>query len=164
MGVAVAIPTLFSTPLTGIAQEPYVSPDAPRDDPLSIQNFEERDDFLKTIEPCVREARRTYARARARFLAGLPPKHGFFVVIRLSDDHDRFEQVFVAVDRIEDGAIEGRIWSPVHMLGGYTPGAPLSVLEKEIVDWVITKPDGGEEGNLIGKYIDRVRAGEEAHC
>jgi hypothetical protein len=47
---------------------------------------------------------------------------------------------------------------------GYGYGKELSVPEEEIVDWVITKPDGGEEGNLIGKYIDRARAGEEASC
>jgi hypothetical protein len=47
---------------------------------------------------------------------------------------------------------------------GYGYGKELSVPEEEIVDWVITKPDGGEEGNLIGTYIDRARAGEEASC
>lgn len=50
MGVAAAILTLFFTPLAGITQEPYVSPNAPRDDPPSIQNFEERDEFLKAGE------------------------------------------------------------------------------------------------------------------
>lgn len=163
-GVSVAILTLFVTPLGGIAQDPYVSPDAPEDDPLLLQDPEDREVFLETIEPCVREARRTYLQAKARFLAGLPPNHGFFVVVRLHDAEGRLEQVFVAVDRIEDGTIEGRIWSPVQVVEGYAYGAELSVPEKEIVDWVITKPDGGEEGNLIGKFIDRRRAGEEASC
>lgn len=60
--------------------------------------------------------------------------------------------------------IGGRIWSPIQVVEGYGYGKELSVPEEEIVDWVITKPDGGEEGNLIGKYIDRARAGEEASC
>lgn len=160
---AAAILALLGTPLRGAAQDPYVSPDAPRDDPLPIQNLEDREAFLKLIEPCVQEARKTYREAKARFLAGLPPNHGFFVVVRLYDQN-RFEQVFVAADRIENDMIEGRIWSPVQLLEGYAVGDELTVPEDDIVDWVITRPDGSEEGNLIGKYIDRVRAGEDASC
>ena len=83
--------------------------------------------------------------------------------------HDRLaalgaKVIVEAVARIEDGTIEGRIWSPVQLVEGYIYGAEHSVSEEEIVDWVITKPDGEEEGNLIGKYIDRIRAGEEASC
>ena len=26
--------------------------------------------------------------------------------------------------------------------------------EKDILDWLIAKPDGSEEGNFIGKFLD----------
>jgi hypothetical protein len=31
------------------------------------------------------------------------------------------------------------------------------VSEAELLDWLITKPDGSEEGNVVGKFLDTYR-------
>jgi hypothetical protein len=28
-------------------------------------------------------------------------------------------------------------------------------MEPVLIDWLITKPDGSEEGNVVGKFLDR---------
>ena len=33
-------------------------------------------------------------------------------------------------------------------------GDPYSCPESELMDWVITHPDGTEEGNVVGKFLD----------
>ena len=131
----------------------YVSPDAPKDQPKkateeSVRKFEE------AIKPYVEKARKSYPEAKKRFLAGLPPKHTFFVTTRLHDEQGRFEQVFVAVREIKDGRIKGLIWSDVELVHGYKKGDSYSFPESELLDWTITNPNGTEEGNFVGKFLD----------
>ena len=33
-------------------------------------------------------------------------------------------------------------------------GDPVTVKEAELVDWMIARPDGSEEGNVVGKFLD----------
>ena len=33
-------------------------------------------------------------------------------------------------------------------------GDPYTFPEGELVDWLITHPDGSEEGNVVGKFLD----------
>jgi hypothetical protein len=90
----------------------------------------------------------------ASFLAGLPPDHSFFVTVELRDGSGSMEHVFVAVDRIQYGLVYGRIWNKVHVVKGYSFRQAYTSPEAELLDWTITKPDGTEEGNFVGKYID----------
>lgn len=39
-------------------------------------------------------------------------------------------------------------------LRGFKKGDKLKVEEKDVLDWTISKPDGTEEGNVIGKFLD----------
>lgn len=107
----------------------------------------------RAIAPYIATAKATYPQARSRFLAGLPPGQGFFVVTRLRAPLQHDEQVFVAVQSVLDGVVQGRLASEVR-IAGYHAGQPLSVAETDIVDWLITKPDGSEEGNVVGKFLD----------
>ena len=129
------------------------SPDAPKDKPQQIVAAEYQE-FIKACEPYVKKARKSYPRAKSRFLAGLPPGHAFFVTVRLFDEKGRMEQVFVAVNRIADETIQGRLSSDLNVLSGYKLNDPIQVRESELVDWLITKPDGTEEGNIVGKFLD----------
>ena len=70
------------------------------------------------------------------------------------DPEGRFEQVFVLVDHIEDGVVTGRIFSDVGTVRGYKARDVYRFPEADVVDWLISKPDGSEEGNLVGKFID----------
>jgi hypothetical protein len=40
---------------------------------------------------------------------------------------------------------------------GFHKGQHITVKESEILDWCISNPDGSEDGNLIGKYIDSLQ-------
>ena len=37
-------------------------------------------------------------------------------------------------------------------------GQALSVAEADVVDWTIARPDGTEEGNWMGRFIDGIHA------
>lgn len=132
----------------------YVSPDAPEDKPTHVRGPEATRKFDAAIKPYVEKARKSYPEAKRRFLKGLPPKHSFFVTTRLYDDTGAFEQVFVAVKEIKGGRIKGLIWSDIVTVRGYKYGDAYSFREADLLDWMIAKPDGTEEGNFVGKFLD----------
>ena len=95
-----------------------------------------------------------YPEAKGRYLKNLPPGESFYVATVLFDRRRRFEQVFVLVDRIDDGMITGRIANEIEMVAGYKRGNVHRFPERDVVDWMITKPDGSEEGNFVGKFLE----------
>ncbi|HVU50218.1 MAG TPA: hypothetical protein VHL80_06010 [Polyangia bacterium] len=144
---------------TGRPQEGRLSPDAPADRPFHVAGkspAEALASWRALIAPYVEKAWATYPDAKRRYLAGLPPGETFFVTTILADSAGRFEQVFILVDRIEDGVVTGRIFSDVATVHGFKPQDVYRFKESEIVDWLISKPDGSEEGNLVGKFIDNL--------
>ena len=131
-----------------------LAPNAPRDRPVPSSALCQRNALYRTIAPLVAAARASYPVAKQRFAAGLPRGETFFVTAQLRDAFDRHEQVFVAVNSIVGDTIRGRIASPIQVLQGYRYGQPFAVLEAELLDWTIAKPDGSEEGNVVGKFLD----------
>jgi hypothetical protein len=142
----------FATLLAGSGQAAPAGPRAP--DTGVAANAEKVDRIQKAIEPLVKEARETYPAAKKRFLAGLPPGYLFEVVAVLTDTSGKREQVFIAVQRIADGFIEGSINNDVRLVSGFKNRDPYRLLETELVDWCITAPDGSEEGNIVGKWLE----------
>ena len=117
--------------------------------------------YERAIAPYVAKARATYPAAKKRFLVGLPPGHVFAVMVRLHGiDHAKKEiqqaAVFVLVDSIKNGKIYGRIDSPV-FIAGHKQGNLISFPESEIINWAIQRPDGSEEGNYVGKFMDHYK-------
>jgi hypothetical protein len=147
---------------TGHRQEGALAPNSPADRPAEV-HADSPDEALSRwqtlIAPHSREALATYPGARQRYLEGLPAGENFFVTIILRDPARRFEQVFILVDRIEAGVVTGRISSDILAVQGYHRGATLTVREAEVIDWLISKPDGSEEGNFVGKFLDTVPSG-----
>jgi hypothetical protein len=142
------------------AAEAQTSPATGRvlsDDPVSSSSAKDASAVEEAIKPYVEQARKTYPEAKTRFTAGLPAKQSFYVVTRLKDEKGRLEQVFVRVDKIEDGYISGRIRSRIVAVEGYKYGDTYRLPEKDMVDWVIASPDGTEEGNVVGKFLDTYR-------
>jgi Uncharacterized protein conserved in bacteria (DUF2314) len=137
----------------------YLAPNAPESQPKHAHDEEELRKMEEAIKPAIEQARKTYPEAKARFLAGLPPQHTFFVTTRLVDQNGAFEQVFVAVKEIRDGTIQGLIWSDISLVPGYKHGDSYSFPETELLDWTITRPDGTEEGNFVGKFLDTYQPG-----
>ena len=133
--------------------EIYIAPNAPKDKPVNAGQSEvER--LEAAIKPYIEKAKNTYPEAKVRFFSGLPPRHTFFVTTRLYDSSQRFEQVFVAVREIKDGQISGVIASQIHLVSGYRQGDAHTFPESELIDWTISKPDGTEEGNFVGNFLD----------
>lgn len=138
------------------AQQVHVATNAPKDKPLRG----EAKTFDALVAPYVAMARKSYPEAKAGFLKGLPPKESFLVTVRVYDESGNFEQIFIVVGSIKDGTIKGKIASDVERIAGYARGDQFECKEKDIFDWCITKPDGSEEGNVVGKFLDVV---EERH-
>jgi hypothetical protein len=111
-----------------------------------------RDVFDQAIAPYLAQARASYPDARRRFLAGLPRAHVFFVTTRLIEGSES-EDPFVQVDAIQDGQIHGRIGSTMARVKSFKRGDPVTFPESAVMDWTITKPDGTEEGNAVGKFL-----------
>ncbi|HKR23541.1 MAG TPA: DUF2314 domain-containing protein [Pyrinomonadaceae bacterium] len=134
-------------------QEVYLAPNAPKDKPVDAKGSE-AEQLEEAIKPYIEKAKNTYPQAKARFLSGLPPKHTFFITTRLHDSSNRWEQVFIAVRQIKDGQVTGVIASNVHLVSGFREGDTYKFPESDMVDWTISKPDGTEEGNFVGNFID----------
>ena len=109
------------------------------------------------IAPYVDMALRTYPEARARFIKGLPAGDVFFITTRVFDPTGNFEQIMVKVDSLRDRSVFGRVAAASGNLPGLAPGNPFKCREADIIDWCITKPDGKQEGNVVGKFLDVVR-------
>lgn len=134
-----------------------LAPNAPPDQPIGIRDQRERIEMAKAVAPHIALARETYPRARERYLSGLPTGHTFFVTTELRDQAGRTEQVFIQVTRIEPGIITGKIASDIRLVGGYQAGQEHVFPEFAILDWLISKPDGTEEGNFVGKFLDSLQ-------
>ncbi len=155
--ILLSIVIILSASTISIAQQPkpeiYVAPNAPKDKPVNAEASQvER--LEAAIKPYIQKAKDSYPQAKARFISGLPPRHTFFVTTRLSDSSKRFEQVFIAVNEIKDGRISGVIASEIHLVSGYRGGDIYSFPESDLIDWTISKPDGTEEGNFVGNFLD----------
>lgn len=149
LGCALVVTTLLWVPGEAAPADTR-APDAP----VTIDNSEQNDRLHKALESLVKQARETYPEAKKRFLAGLPDGYVFEVVATLRDGSGKTEQVFIVVRRIADGFIEGYINNDIRTVSGYRVKDPYRLLETEIVDWCITAPDGSEEGNVVGKWLD----------
>ena len=132
------------------ADDPHLAENAPKDcnAPMTPQSISE------VVEKLSPDALKTWPAAKKRFLDGLPERHSLFVTLLAFESDGRSEYLFVAVDEIAEDQIRGRIWNDVKVLQSLSIRAPIEIQEDAISDWLITKPDGSEDGNIIGKYID----------
>jgi hypothetical protein len=144
-----------ATPLIG--QEPHVSTQAPPDKPVSVTSDGQKRRLDAAVAPYVAQARATYPQAKQRYLAGLPAQQSFFVTVELRDAAGHSEITFLAVDSLARDSIFGRIWNQINVVRGYRLRDRYAVAEPELLDWLITKPDGSEEGNVVGKFLDTYR-------
>ena len=135
------------------ASNGQLAPNAPVDNPVHTTMDQARK-MEAAIKPYIEQARKTYPEAKARYLAGLPKGETFFVTAKITDSRSHFEVVFVQVTKISDGKITGRIASQIVAVAGYKQGDEYTLSETDLVDWTISKADGTEEGNVVGKFIE----------
>src|SRR5689334_2524860 len=153
IGRALASALLGFAATCGLAAETSLAPNAPKDNPVSV-SVQSAERLEKAMAPHVAQARASYPQAKQRFLAGLPKGQSFFLVTRITDSKGNMEQIFVAVQSISNGAVTGRVASNINRLEGIRRGDGLTLPETRMIDWLITKPDGTEEGNFVGKFLD----------
>lgn len=131
-----------------------LAPNAPADRPVSVRAECEWKAAEAAMAPYVAQARKTYPAARQKYLAGGAPARPMFVTTRLTDSTGRREQVFVRVDSIAGPAIFGSIASQVQVVRGYRYRQAIRVEEANLLDWMFANPDGSEEGNVVGNFMD----------
>lgn len=143
----------FMLTLVGQAQE--LAPNAPQDKPVRATK-ETVSKLEKAVAPYIAEGQKSYPEARKRYLAGLPEKQIFFVTVKLTDNEGHFELVFLRVAKIDvdKNEVTGRIANQIGSVRGYRYKQELTLPESRILDWTISKPDGSEEGNAVGKFLD----------
>lgn len=110
--------------------------------------------LTEALKPLIVQARATLPSAKKRYLAGLPSGHFMSVTTGLTDRKGHREQVFVNIDSWVGEVVNGRLANDVS-LEGYKRGQALKVNEKDMLDWTIVNSKGEEEGNVLGKFIDK---------
>ncbi len=132
---------------------------APADKSTSTRGQEQVEAYDRAIAPYVAKARGSYPAAKKRYLAGLPRDHTFAVWIRLYQNdkksrENRHEDVFVVVEQIKEGKIRGYINNKLDLLRNYQNGERIEFPESDVKNWAIVRPDGSEEGNDVGKFLE----------
>jgi|GEM_PF-1040396 len=129
----------------------------PPDVPVKLRTKRDVAALEKMMAPYVAKARATYPGAKKRFLAGLPPGHRFSVRVPLFDRDGKREDSFVRVETIKGTNITGVINSRLELVTSYKTGQRITFPESKIDNWLILRPDGTEEGNAVGKFIDTLQ-------
>ncbi len=123
------------------------------DKPVRARSQDAARKMEEAIKPYVEKAKKTYPKAKKRFLKGLPPQHAFLVTVKLTEGI-KYEIVFITVEAIKDHRIYGRIANDIAILNNYKADDKYDCPEEEILDWTIQRPDGSEEGNFVGNFLD----------
>ena len=66
----------------------------------------------------------------------------------------RHEDLFVVVETIKNGKISGWINNKIAWVREYKEFDHLTFSEDRIMNWLILRPDGTEEGNFVGKFLE----------
>ncbi len=131
----------------------------PPDKPQPIHEGKESDAYERAIAPYVAKARASYPAAKKRFLRGLPAGYSFTVFGPLCQSaakkqQEECESLYIIVDRIADGKIYGRVNNKPLLLTKYHLGDRVQFPEARIQNCVIVRPDGSEEANELGNFLD----------
>ncbi len=152
-----AVAALKEAKETGLKLPKYEK--ALKDSPLNASSAE-KEKLEKEFAPLIEKARAGLPDVKTRFLNGLYSGEKLYMTVKLYDEEGQYEQVFIRVQNWKGDKLTGTLANVVRILPNYKQGDKVEFAEKEIVDWTIVKPDGSEEGNLIGKFIDKKREQE----
>ena len=98
------------------------------------------------------QARQTLAQAHKRYTAGLTIGEKCLVTVRVQSSDTSFRQVQARVIGWRNGAVQALI-SPAPTAAA-TDLRPVSFPETAVLDWMIVRSNGREEGNFVGRYLD----------
>ena len=154
MNLRITVRLAFTLLALAIVHSPSHAQQAPPPDRPAGMNAEQTKRFEDAIAPYVKQARASLPSAKAKFLSGLKPGEILYITIRLYDDQRRFEQVFVKVNEWKGTTVHGVIASDLALIKDKMKGEKITCKEEDVFDWTISKPDGTEEGNFVGKFLD----------
>lgn len=139
----------------GVNAEDLHSATGPVDRPHGMADKQQIAAYERDLAPLIKKGRATYPAAKEKFLRGLPPRHSFAGRYRFIGKAGRFEDAFVNVESIAKGKIHGRIANFMSVVQNRKQGDVVVIPESEIQDWLIIRSDGTEEGNIIGKTLEK---------
>ena len=105
----------------------------------------------------VREALRTLPQAKKRFLAGLPQGDQFLLSVRVIATDTSFRQVSARVLGWHDSTMQALLLPSAANSVGPTEPTLVSFPETAVLDWMLLRASGREEGNYVGRYTDTAR-------
>ncbi|MGI4869705.1 MAG: DUF2314 domain-containing protein [Janthinobacterium lividum] len=159
----IGLTLLLSLPVMAQKQPPTndapLAPTAPADRPVSVVATPAEASaalaaFKRHIAPAIKQGQASLPQAKRRFLQGLPDGQVFFVTTCLTDPDGSFEQVFVRVRQWQDKQVSGLIANELGNVKTFQQNQLITFSEAVVFDWTISRPDGTEEGNYIGKLLD----------
>ena len=155
--IIIIILIYFVLSCSGKRNNAPLSKNAPTDRPHKVNNIEQLEQYEKLIEPYVNQAKETLPKTKEKFVNGLNEGESFFLVTRIYDTEGNFEQIFVRVTDWKDDTIKGTIANDLNTVKGFKYGQLIEFPERDILDWLIALPDGSEEGNFVGKFLDTLK-------
>lgn len=134
--------------------EAPLSEHAPTDKPHNLKGADQLEKYDELIAPYVEQAQKTLPKARKKYMKGLKDGQAFFLTTRIYDGLGNYEQIFVRVTSWENQRVSGTIANQLNAVKGFSFGQEITFPESDILDWLITHPDGKEEGNFVGNFLD----------
>ncbi|UPL48828.1 hypothetical protein [Hymenobacter sublimis] len=142
------LPLFLAVLLTGAAQAQHSESAGVA---LLVEQLAQAPETLPELP--LKEARRTLPQARQRYQRGLPASTNFYLTARVLNETATPEAVVILVERWQGSRISGRILR-LDPNGRATPGPAAEFEEAAVLDWVLVQPNGAEEGNYLGKFLD----------
>ena len=105
----------------------------------------------------VREALRTLPQAKKRFLAGLANGDQFLLSVRVVDTDTSFRQATARVLGWHGSTMQALLLPSAANSAGPTEPTLVSFPETAVLDWMLLRASGREEGNYVGRYTDTAR-------
>ena len=105
----------------------------------------------------VREALRTLPQAKKRFLAGLANGDQFLLSVRVVDTDTSFRQAMARVLGWHGSTVQALLLPSAANSVGPTEPTLVSFPETAVLDWMLLRASGREEGNYVGRYTDTAR-------
>ena len=154
----ICIVSMNNFSLAQTANDADLSKNAPTDIPHNVNGAEQLTKYDELINPYVQKAQTSLPDAKKRYLNGLEDGQAFFLTTRIYDVDGNYEQIFVRVKKWEDSIINGTIANEINVVKNFSLGQPIQFPETAVLDWLITNPDGSEEGNYVGKFLDSLNS------
>ncbi len=138
---------LFAIPALAQVPAPVVLTAASA--PAAVRPALARDD--SALADPVREALRTLPQAKKKFLAGLPSGDQFLLSVRVAASDTSFRQVSARVLGWHGNTVQALLLPDEASSAEPTP---VSFPETAVVDWMLLRASGREEGNYVGRYLE----------